>query len=63
MCVDPVDWFSEECYTSGLDEAPSGDYPFTHPSLYFIEILLHVADEWYRFTRLVYNVLVIGVDI
>ena len=23
-CVDPLDWFPEECYWSGLDEAPSG---------------------------------------
>ena len=22
--VDPLDWFSEKCYRSGLDEAPSG---------------------------------------
>jgi len=23
-CVDPFDWFPEQCYCSGLDEAPSG---------------------------------------
>jgi len=23
-CVDPLDWFPEECYWWGLDEVPSG---------------------------------------
>jgi hypothetical protein len=46
-CVDPLDWFSEECYWSGLNEAQSGmredyrgavrdingDSPFTQPLL------------------------------
>jgi len=45
--VDPLDWFPEECYLSGLDESPTGtreyhrgalrdingDSPFTQPPL------------------------------
>ena len=51
-CVDPLDWFPEKCYWSGLDEAPSGtledyrgalrdingDSLFTQPPLQFVEI-------------------------
>jgi len=50
--VDPLDWFPEECYWSGLDETPSGtredyrgalkdiycDSPFTQPPLNVIEV-------------------------
>jgi len=50
--VDTFDWFSEECYWSGLDEAPFGtldDYPgalrdinggspFTELTLKFVEV-------------------------
>jgi len=50
--VDPLDWFPEECYWSGLNESPSGmrkNYrsalrvingfsPFTQPLLKIIEI-------------------------
>jgi len=57
--IDPLDWFPEECYWSGLDEAPSGtredyrgalrdingDSPFTQPPLKFVELWLQVADE------------------
>jgi len=46
-CLDPLDWFPEECYWSGLDEVPSstcenlrgaledinGESPFTQPQL------------------------------
>jgi len=49
---DPLDWFPEECYWSGLDEAPSsmrehycaalrdinGDSPFTQPPLKVVEV-------------------------
>ena len=49
---DPLDWFPEECYWSGLDEAPSGkrddysfalryingDSPFAQPPLKVIEV-------------------------
>ena len=51
-CVDPLDWFPEECYYSGLDEAPSGtrqdyrgalrdingDSPITQPPLKIVEV-------------------------
>jgi len=51
-CVDPLDWFPEECYWSGLNEAPSsmheddrgaledinGNSPFTQPPLKVIEV-------------------------
>ena len=61
-CVDPLDWFPEKCYWSGLDEAPSGtledyrgalrdingDSLFTQPPLQFVEIWLQVADEQLR---------------
>jgi hypothetical protein len=54
-----LDWFTEECYWSGLDETPSGtreyyrgalrdingDSPFTQPPLKFVEVGLQVADE------------------
>jgi hypothetical protein len=50
--VEPLDWFPEERYWSGLDESPSGmhedyrgdlkgingDSPFTQPPLEFVEI-------------------------
>ena len=49
---DPFDWFPEECYWSGLDEAPSGtredyrgarrdingDSPFIQPPLKVVEL-------------------------
>jgi len=52
--VDPFDWFPEECYSSGLNEAPSGtredyrgalggingDSPFSRPPLKFVEVRL-----------------------
>ena len=51
-CFHPFDWFPEDCYWSGLDEAPSGtrednrgalgdimgDSPFTQPSLKVFEV-------------------------
>jgi hypothetical protein len=59
---DPFDWFPEEGYWSGLDEAPSGtreyyhtalgnvygDSPFAQPPLKVVEIGLQVADEQRR---------------
>ena len=50
--VDPFDWFPEECYRSGLNEALSGtreddhgalgningDFPFTQPLLKVVEV-------------------------
>jgi len=50
--VDQFDWFTEECYWSGLDKAPfgtregyrgalrdiNGDSPFTQPPLKVVEI-------------------------
>ena len=60
--VDPFDWFPEECYWSGLDEASSGtredyhgvlrdingDFPFTQPPLKVVEVWLQVADKQRR---------------
>jgi len=57
--VDPFDWFPEDCYWSGLDEAPSGtfeiyrgalsdikgDSQFTQSPLTFVEVWLLVDDE------------------
>jgi hypothetical protein len=57
-----LDWFREECYWSGLDEAPSGtreyyraalgniygDSPLAQPPLKVIEVGLQVADEQRR---------------
>jgi hypothetical protein len=57
-----LDWFPEECYWSGLDEAPSGtredyrgalsdingDSPFTQPLLKITEVGHQVADEQRR---------------
>jgi hypothetical protein len=54
--VDPFDWFPEQCYWSGLDEAPSGkredyrgalrhingDSPFGQPPLKVVEVCLPV---------------------
>jgi len=51
-CLDPLEWFPEECYWSGLDEAPfgmredycgalrhiNGDFPFTQPLLKIAEV-------------------------
>jgi len=51
-CVDPLDWFPEECYWSELGEAPSGtredyrgvlrdikgDSPFTQPPLKIVVV-------------------------
>ena len=51
--VDPFDWFPDECYWSGLNEAPSstreddrgalgninGDSPFTQPLLKVVEMI------------------------
>jgi len=48
----PINWFPEECYWSGMDEAPSstredyrgdlrdinGDSPFTQPPLKIVEL-------------------------
>ena len=57
-----MDWFPEECYWSGLDEAPSGtceyyraalryingDSPFAQPPLKVVEVGLQVAGEQRR---------------
>jgi hypothetical protein len=54
-----MNWFPEECYWSGLDEAPSstreyyrtalgnvyGDSPFAQPPLKVVEVALQVAEE------------------
>jgi hypothetical protein len=50
-CVNPLVWFPEECYWSGLDETPSsmredyraleninGDSPFAQPPLKVVEV-------------------------
>jgi hypothetical protein len=51
-CIDPFDWFPEQCNWSGLDEAPSGtredyrgaledingDSPFSQHPLKFVEV-------------------------
>ena len=56
---DTLDWFPEECYWSGLNEAPSdtreyyraalgnvyGDSPFAEPPLKDVEVVLQVANE------------------
>jgi len=64
-----LDWFTEQCYCSGLDEALSGlreDYgsarrningssPFTQVPLKIVEIRLHVHEEQRRVAGRVYD--------
>ena len=75
-CVDPLEWFPEKCYWSGLDEAPSsmredyrgalrninGDSLFTQPPLQIIEVWLQVADEQRRLVGRGYDGRVICVE-
>ena len=70
-----MDWFPEECYWSGLDEAPSGtrenhraalgniygDSPFAQPPLKVVEVGLQVADEQRRLAERGYDCRVIRV--
>jgi hypothetical protein len=71
-----LDWFLEECYWSGLDEAPSGtrEYyraalgniygssPFVQTPLNFVEVGLQVADEQRRLAGRGYDCRVIRVE-
>ena len=73
---DPLDWFPEECYWSGLDEALSGigeyyrgalreingDSPFAQPPLRVVEVWLQVADEQRRLAGRGYDGRVIRVE-
>ena len=74
--VDPFDWFPEECYWSGLDEALSGtcedyrgalrhingDSPFAQPPLKIVEVGFQVADKQCRLARLGYDGRVVRVE-
>jgi hypothetical protein len=73
---DPLEWFPEECYWSGLSDAPSGtrEYyraalgniygvsPFPQPPLKVVELGLHVADEHRRLEGCGYDCHVIRVE-
>jgi len=75
-CVNPLDWFQEQCYLSGLDEAPSGmwedyrgalrdingDSPFTQSPLKFVKVWLQVAGEQRRLAGRGYHVCVVRVE-
>jgi len=70
-----LDWFPEECYWSGLDEASSGmreydraalgniygDSPFAQPPLKVVEVGLLLADEQRRLVGRGYDCRVIRV--
>jgi hypothetical protein len=71
-----LDWFPEEGYWSGLNEAPSGtreyyrtalgndygDSPFAQPPLEFVEVGLQVADEQRRLAGRGYDCRVIRLE-
>jgi len=71
-----LDWFPEECYWLGLNEAPSGtredyrsalrdisgDSPFTQALLKIVEVILQVADEQRRFVGRGYDGRVVIVE-
>jgi len=71
-----LDWFPEEGYWSGLDEAPSGtreyyraalrdingDSPFAQPPLKIVEVELQVADEQRQLAGRGYDGCVIRVE-
>ena len=73
---DPLDWFPEECYWSGLDEAPSGtceyyraalryingDSPFDQQPLKVVEVGHQEADEQCRFAGHGYHDRVIRIE-
>jgi hypothetical protein len=75
-CVDPLDWFPDDCYCSWLNETPSGkredycgalrdtngDSPFTQPPSKVIEILFQVADEQRRLAGCGYDGRVVHVE-
>jgi hypothetical protein len=71
-----LDWFPEECYWSGLHEAPTGtreyyraafgniygDSPFAQPSLKVVEVGLQVVDEQRRLAGRGYDYRVIRLE-
>jgi hypothetical protein len=71
-----LDWFHEECYLSGLVEAPSGtleyyraalgniygDSPFAQPPLKVVQVGLQVADKQRRLAGRGYDCRVIRVE-
>ena len=74
--VDPFDWFPEECYSSGLDEALSGtsedyrgalrhingDSSFAQPQLKIVQVGFQVADKLRRLVGHGYDGRVIRVE-
>ena len=74
--IDPFHWFLEECYWSGLEEAPSGtredkrgalrhvnsDSPDAHPPLKLVEVGFQVADKQRRLARRGYDGRVVCVE-